>query len=83
MYHGDSPIYYIYKFRGVLKIFPANGSLSSATNGDGILLGLGVLEGVRASNSKPLTNKNEGQSLPSLSLTKYISNESYNPTFDT
>jgi hypothetical protein len=22
MYHGDSPIYYIYKFRGVLKITP-------------------------------------------------------------
>ena len=22
IYHGDSPIYYIYKFRGVLKIFP-------------------------------------------------------------
>jgi hypothetical protein len=22
MYHGDSPIYYTYKFRGVLKIIP-------------------------------------------------------------
>ena len=34
-------------------------SLGSATKGDGILLGLGVLIGVRVSNSKPLTNKNE------------------------
>jgi len=24
MYHGDSPIYYTYKFRVVLKIFPDN-----------------------------------------------------------
>ena len=34
-----------------------NGSICYATKGDGILLGLGVLEGVRASNSKTLTKK--------------------------
>ena len=43
-----------------------NGSLYSATNGDGILLGLGVLEGVTTSKSKPLRNKNDDQSLPNL-----------------
>ena len=32
--------------------FATNGSLCSATKGDGILLGLGVLEGVRASTQK-------------------------------
>ena len=37
MYHGDSPIYYTYKFRGVLKIFPSKG-LGKHAQGNSILV---------------------------------------------
>ena len=45
-------------------LFPS--SISSATFGDEILLGLGTLLGVTTSNSKPLMNRKDVQSLPNI-----------------
>ena len=36
MYHGDSPIFYIYKFRGVLKIIPAKVKVGNSVSKGGV-----------------------------------------------